>query len=127
MPKRRKAPKKATVSDSEDEAATEVHEPPRRWVADSETEEPKNEAQSKAQTLVDDLEAAGWSIRVILQIGDLHAILAAAAVQDKVSALLRMADDAAASMNNELRVQLVKIPKQVRAEAVQALQLFNLC
>jgi len=27
--------------------------------------------------------------------------------------LLRLADDAAASMNNELRVQLVKIPKQV--------------
>ena len=38
---------------------------------------------------------------------------AAVAVQDKISALLRMADDAAASMNNELRVQLVKIPKQV--------------
>lgn len=34
-------------------------------------------------------------------------------MQNKISALLRMADDAAASMNNELRVQLVKIPKQV--------------
>lgn len=44
------------------------------------------------------------------------------AVQDKVIALLRMADDAAASMNNELRVQLVKIPKQVTA----ILDLFNL-
>lgn len=41
---------------------------------------------------------------------------AAVAVQDKISALLRMADDAAASMNNELRVQLVKIPKQVSGE-----------
>ena len=34
-------------------------------------------------------------------------------VQEKVAALRRMADDAVASMNNELRVQLVKIPKQV--------------
>ena len=40
-------------------------------------------------------------------------IVHVAAVQDKVTALLRVADDAAASMNNELRVQLVKIPKQV--------------
>ena len=66
MAKRRKAPKKATVSDSEDEAATEVHEPPRRWEADAEAQEPENEAQSKAQTLIDDLEAAGWSIGVVL-------------------------------------------------------------
>lgn len=34
-------------------------------------------------------------------------------MQDRVAALLRMGADAAASMNNELRVQLVKIPKQV--------------
>ena len=34
-------------------------------------------------------------------------------VQERITALLRLADDAAASMNNELRVQLVKIPKQV--------------
>ncbi|KAL3135805.1 hypothetical protein ABBQ32_007367 [Trebouxia sp. C0010 RCD-2024] len=93
MAKRRKAPRKVPVSDSEDDAATEVHEPARRWQADAEAREPKNEAQSKAQTLIDDLEVA---------------------VQDKISALLRMADDAAASMNNELRVQLVKIPKQIR-------------
>lgn len=102
------------MSDSEDEAATEVHEPPRRWKANDEAQEPENEAQSTAQTLIDDLEAAGWSIGVILQTHDHHEVPAAAiAVQDKISALLRMADDAAASMNNELRVQLVKIPKQV--------------
>ena len=38
-------------------------------------------------------------------------------MQEKVNALLRMAADAAASMNNELRIQLVKIPKQVSAAA----------
>ena len=66
MAKRRKAPKKATVSDSENEAATEVHEPSRLWNADAEAQEPENEAQSKAQTLIDDLEAAGWSIGVMM-------------------------------------------------------------
>ena len=35
------------------------------------------------------------------------------AVQEKIRALLRMADDAAASMSNELKIHLVKIPKQV--------------
>lgn len=60
MAKRRKAPRKVPVSDSEDDAATEVHEPARRWQADAEAREPKNEAQSKAQTLIDDLEVAGW-------------------------------------------------------------------
>lgn len=74
MVKRRKAPKKATVSDSEEEAATEVHEPPRRWKADAEAQEPGNEAQTKAQTLIDDLEAAGWSIGVILQTHDQHEV-----------------------------------------------------
>lgn len=43
----------------------------------------------------------------------IHHVAFLAAVQDKIAALLRMADDAATSMNNELRVQLVKIPKQV--------------
>lgn len=36
-----------------------------------------------------------------------------AAVQARVDALHRMAEDAAASLRNELKVQLVKIPKQV--------------
>ena len=40
-------------------------------------------------------------------------------VQEKVASLLRLAEDAAASMNNELRVQLVKIPKQVSAADCQ--------
>ena len=62
MAKRRKAPKKAAVSGSEDEAATEIHEPARRWQGDAEAHEPENEAQSKAQTLIDELEAAGLAL-----------------------------------------------------------------
>lgn len=64
MAKRRKAPKKAAVSDSEDEAATEIHEPARRWQGDTEAQEPENEAQSKAQTLIDELEAAGLALYI---------------------------------------------------------------
>ena len=59
MAKRRKAPKKAAVSESEDEAGTEIHEPPRHWHAAGRRTQPSNEAQSKAQQLIDDLEAAG--------------------------------------------------------------------
>lgn len=94
MAKRRKAPKKAAVSESEDEAGTEIHEPPRHWQAAERITQPSNEAQIQAQQVIDDLEAA---------------------VQEKIRALLRMADDAAASMSNELKIQLVKIPKQIRA------------
>lgn len=64
MAKRRKAPKKAAVSDSEDEAATEIHEPARWWQGDTEAQEPENEAQSKAQTLIDELEAAGLALYI---------------------------------------------------------------
>ncbi|DBB08089.1 hypothetical protein WJX82_010392 [Trebouxia sp. C0006] len=93
MAKRRKAPKRAAVSESEDDGATEIHEPPMQWQAEPLNQQPDTEAQSKARCTIDDLEAA---------------------VQEKITALLRLADDAAASMNNELRVQLVKIPKQIR-------------
>lgn len=58
MPKRRKAPKRAAAADSEDEAATEIHEPAARWgsVQQSEID---SEVHSKAQQLIDDLEATG--------------------------------------------------------------------
>lgn len=59
MAKRRKAPKRTAVSESEDEAATEVHEPPRRWQADQQHRQSDNEAQKAAQSIIDDLEAAG--------------------------------------------------------------------
>ncbi len=69
MAKRRKAPKRAAMSESEDEAATEVHEPPRRWQADHQSRVLDNEAQAKAQNTMDDLEVAGverWNCRVAL-------------------------------------------------------------
>ena len=44
-----------------------------------------------------------------------------AAVQARVDALHRMAEDAAASLRNELKVQLVKIPKQVSTPAASLL------
>ena len=59
MAKRRKAPKKAAVSESEDEAGTEIHEPPRHWQAAERITQPSNEAQIQAQQVIDDLEAAG--------------------------------------------------------------------
>ncbi len=64
MAKRRKAPKRAAVSESEDEAATEIHEPSMRWQAEPLNQQPDTEAQSKAQSIIDDLEAAGkeWAI-----------------------------------------------------------------
>ncbi len=64
MAKRRKAPKRAAVSESEDEAATEIHEPSMRWQAEPLNKQPDTEAQSKAQSTIDDLEAAGkeWAI-----------------------------------------------------------------
>lgn len=68
MAKRRKAPRKTPVSDSDGEAATEVHEPARRWQADAEAQEPKNEAQSKAQILIDDLEAAGLFLGIVAHV-----------------------------------------------------------
>ena len=49
------------------------------------------------------------------------------AVQDRVAALLRMGADAATSMNNELRVQLVKIPKQVSKSGTTASVLMHSC
>ena len=123
MAKRRKAPKKATVSDSEEEGATEVHEPPRRWHADTESQQADNEAQSRAQAVIDDMEAAGLILCMTCSSTD-HCLTCClsrdAAVLDRVNALLRLADNAAASMSNELRVQLVKIPKQVRRAAPAA-------
>ena len=64
MAKRRKAPKRAAVSESEDEAATEIHEPSMRWQVEPLNQQPDTEAQSKAQSTIDDLEAAGkkWAI-----------------------------------------------------------------
>ncbi len=59
MAKRRKAPKRAAASESEDEAATEIHEPSMRWQAEPLNQQPDTEAQSLAQSTIDDLEAAG--------------------------------------------------------------------
>ena len=61
MAKRRKAPKQAAASESEDEAATELNEPPRRWQADQQDRQADNEAQSKAHSIIQDLETAGKS------------------------------------------------------------------
>ena len=58
MPKRRKAPKRAAAADSEDEAATEIHEPAARWYA-VQQQECDSEIQTRAQQTIDDLEAAG--------------------------------------------------------------------
>ncbi len=64
MAKRRKAPKRAAVSESEDEGATEIHEPSMQWQAEPLNQQPDTEAQSKARCTIDDLEAAGegWAI-----------------------------------------------------------------
>ena len=58
MPKRRKAPKRATAADSEDEAATEIHEPLARWNV-TQQQESDSEVQSRAQQIIDHLEASG--------------------------------------------------------------------
>lgn len=58
MPKRRKAPKRAAVADSEDEAATEIHEPLARWNA-TQQQENDSEVQSRAQQIIVDLEVSG--------------------------------------------------------------------
>lgn len=46
------------MSESEDEAATEIHEPSMRWQVEPLNQQPDTEAQSKAQSTIDDLEAA---------------------------------------------------------------------
>ena len=66
MAKRRKAPKKVAVSESEDEAGTEIHEPPRHWQTAECVAQPSNEAQSKAQQVIDDLEVAGEDSATVL-------------------------------------------------------------